>query len=142
MIPPNTVPITYAQFKELTQVIKPVLVLSLIDHYWFISYQRKLITKKTFDESKYVINTHDYCYYFGEVVDLATYYDNEFVRYFGYKFKIVNIDGVSCVKNCSGNNDFVVKRGSIAVSKRWVCNFYNTLFKKDRPHDNIKFVWS
>ena len=135
--PPNTVPITV---KELDHLIdNNIDCITYQSDTKFIGWWKPQTASKGLETR---IKTHDYRHYFGEVVDLKEHYDNEFVRYFGYKFKVVNIDGVSCVKNCSGNTDFVVKRGSTAVSKRWVCNFYKALFKKDLPHLNIKFVWS
>lgn len=144
MTPPNTVPIDWQEFQLLLEAPIPVLCFNSLRQHWItVNATNWKYNKEGFEQSEFRIAAHDYRHYFGEVVDLKEYnIGRDTVSYCGNTFQLVEHSGSFHLWNISNGGVKPVISYTKSDCQQWLCDHFTALFKKDRPQDNIRFIWS
>jgi hypothetical protein len=143
MLPPNTVPITAEELKQLCSIDNFTLVyVKYPENEWEAYFNVNMLLRDFGSHEQFAIKAHDYRHYFGEVVDLATKLVDGYVYFLGWRFQIVtNPTACSLHRTANGAYNYVCS-GTKEYCKQECCNFYTDLFKKDLPNYNLKFIFS
>ncbi len=140
MLPPNTVPITTEEFTQLENGT-PFYYLQFKNRdyeKWELCWRLPVNDNHN---TPCCILEHDYRHYFGEVVDLKDYVNNEYVTYCGFSYRL----------KAHSENTFVVRdwflddslfQGSETECKEWILKQITPLITKDLPQYNLKFIFS
>jgi hypothetical protein len=148
MIPPNTVPITAEEFEHLFSNRIELIIWNNLDGTNWISHEtsyRENFLKRILGKCEFRIAAHDYRHYFGEVVDLKAHGKQTdkglIITYLGHKYKLTPDSTIKDHWYLFGKDDYCLQQTE-AECKKFLCGYFEHLFKKDLPHLNIRFIWS
>lgn len=133
MLPPNTVPITA---EELKQLPKYCLVWGYIKPLWACNLSDAWVLDGC---SEYRIAAHDYRHYFGEVVDLASKMNEEYLDYLGCDFRFEDDETVWRVRDTA--TSLTQFKGTEQACKQWLIDHFTAIAAKDLPNYNLKFIF-
>jgi hypothetical protein len=169
MLPPNTVEITALTKKEIEQAkgfeqwfrtveitkeqcrelqLRPELVgiwintRSLGNPKWTPYLNNDWVISSLPNACEWRIQAHDYRHYFGEVVDLATKVEGQYLRYLDNAFQTVCHTGCYHIHRVEMGYSNHCKSGTEPECKQWLIDHFTAIAAKDLPNYNLKFIFS
>jgi len=85
------------------------------------------------------IAAHDYRHYFGEVVDLASKMNEEYLDYLGCDFRFEDDETVWRVRDTA--TSLTQFKGTEQACKQWLIDHFTAIAAKDLPNYNLKFIF-
>ena len=140
MLPLNTVPITAEELQGLNS--KGIILTIWV--YYLKEWNLRLNTFHIDNLSayKFRIAAHDYRHYFGEVVDLATKVEGQYLRYLDNAFQTVCHTGCYHIHRVEMGYSNHCKSGTEPECKQWLIDHFTAIAAKDLPNYNLKFIFS
>jgi hypothetical protein len=140
MLPPNTVPITRQELQELPNAV--IVHAYTIPTNWIYNAANFYRFRDAEFSGTFRIAAHDYRHYFGEVVDLATKVEGQYLRYLDNAFQTVCHTGCYHIHRVEMGYSNHCKSGTEPECKQWLIDHFTAIAAKDLPNYNLKFIFS